>query len=117
MPHTYSLSDAALQQRRNASAAKLRKRATPAPESIIDPNDADAVQAEILRLFPPIPKDSTMSAHQARNARIRGYLITLGLVQNRGGRRVTARVCRCGTPCASTREARDHCRRPRVKKT
>ncbi len=110
----YTLSEAALAQRRRVSPFSKKKRAT--EPHIATASDA-TLQAEILRRFPPLPPGSLTSEHQSRNARIRNYRMSLGLVPNRGGRpRMKTPCARCGHDCETAREAWKHCRESRPRK-
>lgn len=111
----YTLSEAALAQRRRVSPFAKKKRATE-PHGLIlnvDPSQLPpAHEIHASDIFAPLPKDAPHSEHQRRAALIRGHQIRNGTLSGSvGGRRKVSRACaQCGEPCDSAREARDHCR-------
>lgn len=138
----YTLSDAALAQRRRVSPFAQKKRATgdaiarELPSALtaaikdICRQESDALKLDIADhhrkmdklddyirgIFAPLPKDAPNSEHQRRAALIRMHKIRNGELSgsSRGGRRKVSRSCtQCGESCDSAREARDHCRQTR----
>jgi hypothetical protein len=109
---TYTLSEAAKQQRRLASRSAQAKRG-------IKPLRANKIViSDFADLFAPLPKDAPNSEHQSRAARIRVHMLKTGAISgsSRGGRRHVPRPCpRCNVECSTAREARDHCRLARAK--
>lgn len=119
----YTLSEAALRQRKEASAAKLRKRAL-SPENLARftmaiPPHVWNESGDIHTMFPALPKDAPMSAHQSRASQIRNHKLRTGQITGtaRGGRKSIPTKCsRCGNMCNSSREAWNHCLTPRTPK-
>ena len=119
MKRKYTLSEAALAQRRRVSPFAARKRDAEAPRANAD---TLAVQVQTMRalaaeefdrMFAPLPKDAPNSEHQRRAALIRMHKLRNGELSgsSRGGRHKVSRSCaQCGSSCDSAREARDHCR-------
>ena len=115
----YTLSEAALAQRRRVSPFAKQKRATEAPASMglalhVDPSALPpAHEIHASDVYAPLAKDAPNSEHHRRAALIRVHKIRAGELSGstRGGRRKVSRNCaQCGTACDSAREARDHCR-------
>lgn len=138
----YTLSDAALAQRRRVSPFAQKKRATgdavarELPSALtaaikdICRQESDALKIEIAEhdrkmaelddymrgVYVALPKDAPNSDHQRRAALIRMHKIRTGELagSSRGGRPRISRACaQCKAPCDSAREARDHCRQAR----
>lgn len=130
---SYTLSEAAMRQRKAASEAAKRKRiprhlkgiATPsAPQGLAtaatltvtaeDPaTNTIWLSSDLVDIFAPLPKDAPNSAHQSRAALIRQHRIKTGEISGSsvGGRRKVARFCpQCGSEQPGAREAQNHCR-------
>lgn len=121
----YTLSEAALAQRRRVSPFAAKKRATEPCGTNADTMAAQVAAMRALaveefhRILAPLPPDAPNSAHQSRAALIRMHKIRNGELSGsaRGGRRKVSRPCaQCGHECGSAREARDHCRNARIPK-
>lgn len=131
----YNLSEAAIQQRRTASAAARQKRVAaytdlcreqervelrrhePYMDSICFQTTSGSIvpvspPREFTDIYAPLPKDAPNSEHQSRAALIRMHKLRNGQISGsaRGGRPRIARNCpRCGVSCDTARGALTHC--------